>query len=68
MRIEYSAFRLERLDENKSNKSCRPVEFFVEEERSVFNWGLPNLSCSTRSLFNRDEIFVALILSGLNLC
>jgi hypothetical protein len=32
-------------------------------ERSEFNWGLSSL---TRSLFNRDEIFVAFISSGLN--
>jgi hypothetical protein len=41
------------------------VKFFEEDERSVFNWGdlrLPNLP----NLPN--EISVALISSGLNLC
>jgi hypothetical protein len=42
--------------------SACPVKFSIEKERSSFNWGdlcLPNLP---------NEIFVALISSGLNLC
>ncbi len=39
-----------------------PVQFFVEKERSVFNWGLPRLPCGIFILWNPQAIPLGLLL------